>query len=829
MVIINDRLIYFNLQNRIIKKIVILFFFIINSIVYNATADSVISKICCSGLQRVSLDTVLFNLPIKVGIVINEDILADCIKMLFATGYFEEICISNHDGIILIVVKECPIINTIKIYKNKIIKSEIVQQILDTKQIKSGNPFNQNSINAVQQEFKNAYYNFGKLNATVQIVTIPLTRNRLDLQVIFSEGSSAKISHINIVGNRVFSQKQLLKQLTLYSQIKYKNVIFRKTYQKQKLFHDLEVLRNFYLNRGYAKFRIDDIQFNITSDKKNVSLTIYITEGSCYFFKSLIVLGNALNRMPEIKEYLQIKPKELYNNKKIEEIERKIRFVLGEFGYIQPNIFIELSFDDYNKTVIIYVYVDLGKRLYIREIRFEGNNFTQDSVIRREIQQIEQTPLNYTNILKDQKQLQRFSYIKATDACIEYITNSSNQVDLIYKIEERNTGNLNLSVGFGTESGLNMHVNISQENWLGTGNAISMTATNNRYQTYFDASILKKFFGIKKINMSSRIFYNNFIRNKIDRLNYNMKNYGFDIHHIYPCAQYQSYDIGLNYISNNLSQIAPQIAIWRYLYSIGIDPLALNKHKGLNSNINFCINDFLLVSVWTFNNLNRVYFPEFGTRISITSNITVPGSYNKYYKIMVDGNYYISLDRHSKWVLLNTIYAGYSGGLLGNKESPFYDNFYIGGIATVRGFQLHNIGPKAAYYNCTDSDTQYSTCTIQNSSDAVGGNATILVKHELTIPVIYYISNNTEYSNTARISLFIDAGTVWDTHWQDTVETRAAGIIDYSNFRYIRISSGISLKWISPIGPIVLSYSKFMKKYPGDILEPFQFSIGKSW
>lgn len=815
-------------KNNIAKKIIFIFLLIMNQIMIHAVADSFVNEIHCNGLQRISLDTISFNLPIKIGSTINQENIAECIKILFSTGYFEKIAISNCNGVVVITVKEYPIINAINIYKNKTIKSEIVQKVLDAKNIKSGNPLNNYSIFKVKQELQDICHSLGKLNATIQIIIIPLTRNRANIKVIFSEGSFTKISKVNIFGNRFFSRKQLFKQLTFYNPVKWKNIVLHKTYQNQKLFHDLEKLRTFYLNHGYAKFRIDDIQTDLTLDKKNMCVSIYITEGIQYFLKSVVIHGNILHHIPNITEYIKIKPEKLYSDAKIKEIEHNIRYVLGKLGYIQPDISIEYIYDDHNRTITIYIYVDAGSRFYIREIQFEGNDITKDFVIRRELKQMEQTPLNYIRVLKDQKQLQYFSYFKTIDTRIKYIPDLTNQVDLIYKIKERNTGNLNVSVGFGTESGLNMQISIHQENLLGTGNTMSMTAIKNKYQIYIDALMLKKYIGVKKINVSGKIFYNNFIHNKIDLSNYNIKNYGIDFFYSYPFTIYQSHDMGVNYNFNHLSQIEPQIAIWRYLYSVGLDPLMMNNHKDLNSNINFCVHDILLVTAWTFNNLNRMYFPEYGSHVNIKSNITLPGSSNNYYKIVFDGKHYLPLDKYSKWVCIHTIYTGYVNGFYNQKESPFYDNFYIGGIETVRGFRLNSIGPKAAYYICNDSDTNYSTCSVKNSSDAVGGNAIALVKSELMIPILSYI-NTSEYFDTARVFLFMDAGTVWDTHWKNTKMTQVAGIVDYSIFKHIRVSTGISLKWISPIGPIIFSYSKLIKKYSGDIEEPFQFNIGKSW
>lgn len=811
------------------KKMVIIFFLIINFVMYNAIADSVVHKIYCNGLQRVPLDSVLSILPIKIGNIVDEYNISDCIKILFHTGYFEEVFILNSEGIISIEVKEWPVINTIKICKNKVVKSELIQEILNKKNIKSGYPLNNCSINEAKQELENICHNFGKLNATVQLITIPLDRNRLNLQVVFCEGKFIKVKNINIFGNRSFSQKRLLKNFSLYNQLKYKYIRFYKVYQKQRLFYDLEKLKNFYLNNGYAKFSIDDIQINLTSDKNNVNIVIYITEGYQYTIQSVVMYGDILDRIPELGKKLQIEPGKLYNNKKIIEMEYNIQYVLRKFGYIQPDITVEYNFNDQNKIIKLYLYVDTGKRLYVRDIRFEGNDVTRDSVLRREIQQMEQTPLNYNTVLKDQKQLQSLNYLKSVNTRFEYISNSSDQINLIYNVEERNSGALNLSFGFGAESGVNMQIALHQENFLGTGDTISVTAIKNNYQTYFDTSILKKYFGIKKSNISGKIFYNNFVYNKINLSNYNMKNYGANISYLYPLNISKSYDIGLNYIVNDLHRIVPQVAIWRYLYSLNLDPLNFVNHNNLNDNISFKANDMLLVLTWTLNNLDKNYFPRYGSFISVINSITLPGSSNNYYKIIVDNSNYMSLDKYSNWVLMNGIYIGYAGGLYKHKESPFYDNFYIGGIGTIRGFQFNSIGPKAAYYKCRSCDKNYSTCIIKDSSDTVGGNAIFLIKSELEVPILSSCINISEYYNIIRTLLFIDAGTVWDTYWKNTAATCAAGILDYSVYSHIRISSGIALKWISPIGPIVVSYAKLVKKYSGDIEEPFQFSIGKSW
>lgn len=830
MLLNNQKMILFNFCKKkiIIQYIIIVLVLIVNNFAYS-TVDLVVNEICFSGLQRTSLDTALFHLPFKIGSSINENVIANSIKSLFATGCFEAIVISHtNNGIITIQVSERPIINILKLHGNKTVKSEFIQEILNTKKIKSGELLNKSIVFEAKRELEELCYSFGKFNATVEIIFTPLDRNRVDIDIKFFEGKTIKIDRIDIFGNRDFSQKQLLKQFKSYNQKKWSNILLRKQYQKQKLLFDLELLHRFYLNYGYAKFHINDTKIDFDSNKEKMYLSVFITEGLQYFFQSLIICGNVLNYIPEIKEYIQILSGELYSNIKIQEIESKIQYILGKYGYIQPKISMEYDFNDDNKTVKLYVYIDVGNRFYIREIRFEGNDITKDSVLRREIQQIEQNPLNYVDVIKDQERLRKLDYFKQVDTRVLHVPNLPNQVDLIYLLTERDTGNLNASVGIGTESGLNMQVGMRQDNLLGTGNSISITATKNRYQTYFDILTIKKCFGIEKKCFSGKMFYSNLFNYKTDSSNYTTKNYGININCLYPIDEYKTYNIGFDYVSRNLNHIMPQIAIWRYLNSMGINPLTLVKDKCLNNGISLYTNDLILVSGWTVNTLNRTYFPTSGSLYNIIGRLTLPGSNNKYYKVIIDGAHYVSLDKYATWVLMNSIYVGYASGLFKPIESPFYDNFYIGGIGTIRGFKLNSIGPKAVYYDCSNSNINYDVCSIKNFRDTIGGNAVVYIRNELQLPISWFV-NNSEYFNMTRISLFVDCGTIWDTNWKNTETTRAAGIMDYSAVGRIRISSGIALKWMSPIGPIIFSYSKLIKKYSEDIEEPFQFSIGKVW
>ncbi|HHF3652050.1 TPA: outer membrane protein assembly factor BamA [Haemophilus influenzae] len=773
-------------------------------------APFVAKDIRVDGVQGDLEQQIRATLPVRAGQRVTDNDVTNIVHSLFVSGRFDNVKARQEGDVLVISVVAKPIIADVKIKGNSVIPTDALKQNLDANGFRVGDILIREKLNEFAKSVKEHYVSVGRYNATVEPIVNTLQNNRAEILIQINEDDKAKLASLTFKGNESVSSSTLQEQMELQPDSWWK--LWGNKFEGAQFEKDLQAIRDYYLNNGYAKAQITKTDVQLNDDKTKVNVTIDVNEGLQYNLRSARIVGNVGGMSAELEPLLSaLHLNDTFRRSDIADVENAIKAKLGERGYGSATVNSVPDFDDVNKTLAITFVVDAGRRLTVRQLRFEGNTVSADSTLRQEMRQQEGTWYNSQLVELGKIRLDRTGFFETVENRIDPINGSNDEVDVVYKVKERNTGSINFGIGYGTESGISYQASVKQDNFLGTGAAVSIAGTKNDYGTSVNLGYTEPYFTKDGVSLGGNVFFENYDNSKSDTSsNYKRTTYGSNVTLGFPVNENNSYYVGLGYTYNKISNFAPEYNRDLYIQSMKF------KGNGIKTN------DFDFSFGWNYNSLNRGYFPTKGVKASLGGRVTIPGSDNKYYKLSADVQGFYPLDRDHRWVVSAKASAGYANGF-GNKRLPFYQTYTAGGIGSLRGFAYGSIGPNAIYQDQNDKFTKVS-------SDVVGGNAIATATAELIVPTPF-VSDKSQ--NTVRTSLFVDAASVWNTKWKSDKNGLESSVLeklpDYGKSSRIRASTGVGFQWQSPIGPLVFSYAKPIKKYENDDVEQFQFSIGGSF
>ena len=753
-----------------------------------AAEPFVIKDIRVEGLQRVEPGTVFSYLPVKVGDTFSDERGAETIRTLFNTGFFKDVKVEVEQGVLVVVVDERPTISRIEFTGLKEFDKDAVIKSLRAVGVGEARYFDKSLIDKAEQELKRQYISRGFYDSEIVTTITPGERNRVSVVINIEEGEVSKINQINIIGNKDFSESTLKDEFLLSKGNWVSWYTKNNLYSKQKLTADLESLRSFYLNRGYLEFSIDSTQVSISPDKKGVYITINIREGQKYTVRDIKLAGELLGKEEEFKALIPLKKGDVYSSAKLNEGTKAIADILGSYGYAFATITPQPDLRKDVQEVDLALVVDPGKRAYIRKINIQGNSKTRDSVIRREIRQLESSWYDAEKLKLSKDRINRLGYFTEVDLATQDIAGISDQVDINVKVVEKPTGSFTLGAGYSSTESVVLSAGINQENAFGTGTSIGLnvnTGSINRtlvisqYDPYFTEDGISRYSDVY-YRTSRPLYY-------LGDSDYSIVTAGTGLKFGVPYSETGKIFFGLAFerLEINTSPNSPQPYI-DYVNRLSPN----NDGTGFNQSVTYNVP---LTIGWSRDRRDSALVPSKGTYQQANLEISLPVSDNQYYRAYYQQQIFYPVTKSN--ILSFNGEIGY-GQSYGPNPFPITKNYYVGGIGSVRGFVPGSLG--TPFYNQTLGVYQ-----------STGGSSKLVGNIEYTFPV-----PGAGTDKTLRFFGFFDAGNVYD------------GVPSVSGLRY---SYGLGISWISPLGPLKFSYAFPIGVTDTDRVQNLQFQIGTAF
>jgi outer membrane protein insertion porin family len=755
-----------------------------------------VKDIRVEGIQRTEAGTVFSYLPVKVGDTMTDEKAAQAIKSLFATGFFKDVRIEIDGAVVVVVVEERPAIAQIDFVGLKEFDKDQLIKGLKEAGFAISRSFDRGMLERAEQELKRQYLTRGKYSMTVTTTVTPLERNRVAINFNIDEGDAALIKQINIVGANAFKEKELLDLFQLQTPNWISWYTKNDQYSKQKLSADLESLRSHYLNRGFLDFNIESTQVSISPDKKDIYITISVSEGERYIVSSVKLAGDLILPEDEFRKAMQIKAGDVFSRENLNQSTKAISEKLSAKGYAFANVNAAPEVDKEKRQVAFTVFVDPGKRVYVRRINIGGNTKTRDEVVRQESRQMEGAWYDDDKVKLSKQRIDKTDYFSEVTVETLPVPGTTDQVDVNYNVTEKSTGNITLGAGYSQSEKVILSGSISQANIFGSGKYVSLQVGTGKVNRAIGLSFNNPYFTVDGVSQGFDVYHRRTDPTSLGYV-YTTESTGGGVKFGIPIAERQSINFGaaIDYtkVTIDLEEDEAEDGV--------IDtPLQyirfMEKFCGGSTT---CGNLSVPLTVgWVRDGKDSAISPTKGSYQRATFEVSPAGDL-RYYKATVQHQQFFPLTKDMTLMLNGEL--GYAKGL-GGQEVAFFKNFYAGGTGSVRGWDTASLGP---YEIDSDGDEV-----------RLGGTRRVIFNAELMMPLPGFGKDR-----SMRFGPFFDAGQVYSD-----AANKDSSVYDSGP---IRMSVGVAASWLSPVGPLKFSFAQPLNKQDGDNIQRFQFQLGTTF
>ena len=728
------------------------------------------------GLQRVEPGTVFVSIPIQVGDVYSDEKGSAAIRSLFALGLFKDVRVEVSGEVLVLIVEERPTIAALDFIGTKEFDKDVLRKALRDVGLADGRPFDKAQLDRAEQELKRQYINRSLYAAEVVTTVTPTERNRVNLTFTVNEGDTAKISEIQLVGNKAFSQSTLRSLFDLDTGGWLSWYTKSNRYSRAKLNADIETLRSYYLTRGYIEFKVESTQVSILPNKTDIAITINVAEGERFDVSGVKLEGNFLGRDDEFKSLVSIRPGQPYNADDVAKTTKAFIDYFGNFGFAFARVEARPDIDRASNRVAITLQADPSRRAYVRKINIAGNTRSRDVVIRRELRQFEASWYDGDKIRLSRDRVDRLGYFGSVSVDTQEVPASPDQVDLTFEVVEKPTGSLSLGAGFSSGDGLGLSFGLKQENAFGSGNSLGIQVNTSKVNRVVDISTTDPYFTADGVSRTLSLYYKTFSPYE-DQSYYKLVTSGGSARFGVPLTESDIVYFGAGLENTSIVPgTSLPLSYLDYANQFGYDSSAVPLTIG-----------------WSRDRRDSSLAPNSGRLQRANAEWSVAGD-ARYFKVSYQYQEFFPLSKQIT-VALNGE-AAFGVGV-GERAYPVFKNFYGGGLGTVRGFEQGSLGPRDV------------------NGAVVGGTRKVNLNAELLTPL-----PGAGNDRTVRLYGFFDVGSIAGPD---------GGLASNATANDLRSSTGVGISWLSPVGPLRLAFSWPIKNYEGDKMQSVQFQIGSSF